>query len=382
MINEINVGGVDHDIHDKRIGEGEVVKLVDLQTAVLGNNYNNLVKMTMTPDEKCLCVNSIRDNYSNVSLFNGEGTAAMFRSLMWFGTAVGGNGSVEITLYDGSNRNYDIIINNSLSGYIKKNSTSDTINFDASNLIHRNEWNKIYVDYLYQTVLLYINDTLVARLVDKFNTLNVTQIMIAASKELTGKLALSNIYYQAGSPGDVGAVLTEEDYFDLDNYTDIPTSDTSTGKKIIRGGDDVWSVDTTENFTGEGEYVVVNKKYLRKILENAGTGGGGKLYLHSMRIYYNESEIANFYDVYCSFYSTSGDAITTVDKIKTNAELIKNANIIKGYCNEMEYYKPAYIDYTGSNIKVYYFVSDNMQIGSYDYLNDTPNIIEDTVTEV
>ncbi len=367
--------------------KGFAIGRVYADSAILRNNARRLVKSADTLDDKCLAVESTNgvSSYLKFHLSNSASfTNVVFQTALWWDGTNATGGDIEFFLDDNNgNRGFLFYVKHDLVGMFSAGGNSKQV--DMKPYMPFNKWVNLRIEFKdSESTKIYVDDTLVIEA--GAGTLGgiSSYVQFVASKAFEGKIALANValIITNDEPN-----LTNDDYFDLDGYTSLPTSISDGERGIIRSAtSDVWSVKECENFTGEGEYVVVNKKYLKKMLENAGSSGGGKLYLHS--IYINAADydygVESESQAYISFYSTSPDPINTFEKAVNNATLIKNANLLYGYYNPSERHRVRYLDFTSENLKVYYYPNENNYYNENYQYDPTLHMIDisDTVTEV
>lgn len=307
---------------------GFAIPRIYADTAILRNNTKRSIKKADTLDDKCLCVNSRENVSSNVSFYSGNNEHAycVFKTALWWDCANATGGDIEFILYDITKTlQFLCVIRPNLTGYIgKASSTGNKVDFDLKNILSFGKWAKIRIEYA-SSVRLYVNDFMIADTTLVNTTTNTLYMQVVSSKAISGNIALANVAFLTSAKK---ANVKGNHYFDLDNYTDIPTSDSSTGKKIIRWGDDVWHIEECEEFTGEGEFVVVNKKYLRKMLENVGGGGTNtKMYRHRICMSF-ECEATHWGKIYCDILSSDSTHINTFDALYANADKLSSATNI------------------------------------------------------
>lgn len=369
---------------------GFAIPRIYADTAILRNNTKRSIKKADTLDDKCLCVNSRENVSSNVSFYSGNNEHAycVFKTALWWDCANAKGGDIEFILYDITKTLLFLcVIRPNLTGYIgKASSTGNKVDFDLKNILSFGKWAKIRIEYA-SSVRLYVNDFMIADTTLVNTTTNSLYMQVVSSKAISGNIALANVAFLTSAKK---ANVKGNHYFDLDNYTDIPTSDSSTGKKIIRWGDDVWHIEECEEFTGEGEFVVVNKKYLRKMLENVGGGGTNtKMYRHELRFDYMV-ETAFDFSATISFISTDSTPIDSYDMFLANADKIKTAEILTvrsfyyaDISNPVEYYEVVNVEITEDAFNVHYRTAQggSLQKAGYQKGNFF-SYLRDTVTEV
>lgn len=325
-------------------------------SAIIRHNIRKTIKKADTLDDKCIGVNTTKNVSSSLSFYsdNANSKYSIFKCSVWRDFSTSTSGSFEITLNDTSGNIlfYAIIFPyNTWLSYLSRPS-GKRVYFDAKVHMPYGQWSNIYIEYNATTgspyAKLYINEELVATLdgtsTDIGTTSNQIYMTVTNSMDLVGKVALANIAFLTANSA---TALTSDNYFDLDNYTEIPTSDSSTGKKIIRNGAaDVWSIAECEDFTGEGEYVVVNKKYLRKMLENIGAVDTRKKYKHNLYFTMYAGAI-DMMDVDITIVTFDETPITTTDMVCANIDYLNNPEEVS-----IRYWYDSNNEYADS----YYFV--------------------------
>lgn len=356
-----------------------------------------LIKSGCTLDDKCICVDSKNGVYSSVSIYSGNSNKnyVVFESAVWCDFSKNTSGNLEFSGYD-ANKNRAILFyfDANLKGYVQISGGYAT--FEAKPHIRSREWFKLRIEMVSSTsIKVFINDELMVETeAGTFSSSNL-YMTISPSTAFAGKVAFANIAFLTASSE---RELSEEDYYDLDEYSELSTTIPSAGVKTIirRASNDVWNVSDYETFTNDDGYVLVNKKYLRKMLENA--GGGNKLkYQHKVTVYF-DGDWNNQFGGTITFLSNENTPITSIEEFNSYRESINNnATSYDDFYllhpsadNDdatVSYYKIERIEFYDGEYNemamVYYYETAGGTLKNIEYsANWTSSAITDVVTEV
>lgn len=360
-----------------------------------------LIKSGYTLDDKCICVESKSGVYSSISTYgdNPNTGYVAFEAAVWCDFSNNTSGNIEFFGYDRShNRGLFFYIGYDLKVHVQ--TSNGYSSFDARNYIRSKEWFKLRVEMVSgASIKIFINDELMIQTVaGTFAGQNI-YMLIGLTSAFVGKIALANVAFLTASSR---RELSDENYYNLDEYTNLTTTvPTQTTRKVIVRSDttDVWNVEDYETFTDDDGYVLVNKKYLRKMLENAGggsSGGASKIYKHTVTFNWC-CEAAYYFAAIISFNSTDSTPINTQTQFLKNAEKIKTAEIVtvssfyyEDIMDEVDYYEVVSIEVSASEFLVYYRMSPGGSLMTARYwatpMSDGSlaelNVESDTVTEV
>lgn len=311
--------------------KGFAIGSIYADSAVQRNNERRLHKVAETIDDKCLAVESVAGNSSYLKFYtdddSGFGDYIFQASLWWDGTNATG-GDIEVFLDDSNdNRGFLFYVTHDFVGRLRIG--SDTFRVDMKPYMPFKKWVNLRIEFINGvSTKVYVDDTFVIGAGAVTLEGVFASVQFVASKAFEGRVALANVALST----NITPNLPSEDYFDYDEYIEIPTSIELGRRGMIRSNTaDVWGIEQCEDFTGEGEYVVVNKKYLRKLLGSAGSSGG-KLYRHIISLSIPPSDWVNLTAVY---YSSSNTPLTIQSLY---SDITRDLHILSGESNnDMDY---------------------------------------------
>ena len=333
----------------KKYVDTAIIKAFDKKDFQKINRYANTI------DDKCIGVTATNGVSSGLQIYDNDGKSkyAVFKCSLWRdNSSSGGDASLELHLTDSSGIAfcYAIIFPyNTQQSYLSRPG-GKRVDFDAKVHLPYGKWSEVYLEYdANACARLYIDDELVAETTDINPTNRPINVQVVSSRALQGHIALTNISFLTA---DIPTELTDAYRFYYDNSSDWFTTSATTGKRIARYGSDTWEIQSVEDFTGDDGYVLVNKKYLRKMLEGVGTGGNSvKMYNHAITID-TSVESTMMGTLSFSFQSPDPTPINTFDLLYANADKVPAA--VVGKCANMGTIDYPHMDFL-SHCKIHHF---------------------------